>query len=202
MDELTKRAELIDETIFDLQEVQERILKRHQGDLTFTLRIDSVFKTLINSLNANTGNVSDTKSTFKPKPLKNILGVSVSHSENTKLQLKPIEQNDIEEFRDKVQKAYDTYLERETIDLKDSLRELEIRGVAKLAGIEDYDKVPADEKLINRTKEAIQKKNEVLAKQEAEKNKINSDGKVQEQQKEPVQQNQVQNNQTQTPDKK
>ena len=169
----------IQQTIDDLQEVQERISERHKDEPTFSLRVNSVFNQLINSLSVNTGRVTDRAvSGFTPKPLGTIAGKSVSGKRNVKISdTKTEKEQTIEEFRENVQKAYDSFPDRESKELKDSLFEDEIRGVAKLAGLDDFQEAKIDGHYINKIKKAIADKKELDDKKAAEKAKEEADKK-------------------------
>lgn len=165
--------ELLPATIQDLEECRDRILQRHEGDTTLCLRFDSVFKQLINTLKANTGDVIEQENSFIPKPLTNVFGKKINKSENVKLQLKPIEVDEVEAFREKIQLIYNGFVGRETTDLLDALTEIEIRGVAKLAGHKNFDKSAVDGVFIEEIKTLITKQAELKVKQEKKQAELN-----------------------------
>lgn len=143
-------------TIEDLNNLNEIIQERHKESASLCLRFNSVFKQLANSLGGFAGG-SFQKSTneFVPTPLTKVTGKVIKEIVSTKLNLKPLEVDEVEAFREKIQLIHDSFLSRETTDLLDSLEPIEIRGVAKLAGVEDFDKVPVDGQLVEDTKKAI-----------------------------------------------
>lgn len=169
----------IQQTIDDLKEVQEKISERHKDEPTFNLRVNSVFNQLINSLSVTTGGVTERAvSGFTPKPLASIAGKNLAGKRNVKIaDVKPEKEQTLEEFRENVQKAYDSFLNRETTELKDSLFEDEIRGVAKLAGLEDFQDAKVDGHYINKIKKAITSKNDLDVKKATEKTKEEADKK-------------------------
>lgn len=132
--------EQIQETINDVQELKDKILKRHQQDPTFCLRTESVFTQYINSLSYITGNVSPQTASygFNPQPLKSVIGKPIGERSGAKLNLPVISTDDVEAFKETVQLLHDGFLDRENIQLLDSLKEIEIRGVASLAGLDDF----------------------------------------------------------------
>lgn len=137
----------LQQTLDDIQEVKEKILSRHSDNPTFSLRVGSVFDKLVDSIS---GNVTGTTTGFKPQPLEMVAGKSISGKAE-----RPAKQESFEEYRENVQKAYDSFLDRENSDLKDSLMEQEIRGVAKLAGLDDFSDAKVDGHYLNKIKKAI-----------------------------------------------
>lgn len=159
----------VTETIQDLESCKATILERHSDNPSLCLRFDSVFKQLINSLNYNTGALQSATVTFKPEPLTKMIGRDIDVKVKTgKLELKPLEVDEIEVFKEKIQSVYDSFLTRENTDLLDSLQDIEIRGVAKLARVPNFEKVAIDGKLIDNIKKAITAKNELEAKKAEE----------------------------------
>ncbi len=155
-------------TIEDLNNLNEIIQERHKENLSLCLRFNSVFKQLANSLGGFAGgNFQKITNEFIPKPLTNVIGKEIKESVSTKLNLKPIEVDEVEAFRNKIQSIYDSFLNRETTDLLDALEPIDIRGVAKLAGVKDFDKSPVDGQLIEYIKKSILAKND-LAKDQAD----------------------------------
>lgn len=167
--------ELVQKTVDDVRELLDKILERHREDPTFCLRTESVFNQYINSLSYITGQVNERSNVFSPKPLESVAGKKVKARDTEKLELKPIEVDEVEAFRKKIQLIYDGFLNRQNVDILDSLQEIEIRGVAKIAGIEDFDTAPVDGVLIQRVKDAITAKNDTSTKQEELKLQLNAD---------------------------
>jgi hypothetical protein len=155
-------------TIEDLNNLNEVIQERHSDNPSLCLRFNSVFKQLSNSLGGYKGGSFQKEiSGFVPTPLTKINGKEIKERVSTKLDLKPIQVDEVDAFRNKIQSIYDSFLNRETTDLLDSLEPIEIRGVAKLAGVEDFDKVPVDGQLVEGIKKTITAKND-LAKEQAD----------------------------------
>lgn len=150
--------ELVQETIRDIQEVKERILTRHEGDTTFALRVDTVFNQLINSLGNTTGNIVSAQKTssFTPQPLTNVAGQKVNTANAEPLKLPTLEIDKAESFKEEIKLIHEGFLKRENIDLLDSLKEIQLRGVAKIAGVEDYDTDLIDGAFIQKIKDKIQ----------------------------------------------
>ena len=135
----------LQETLEDIQEVKEKILQRHADEPTFSLRVGSVFDKLVDSIS---GNVTGKTSTgFKPKPLGTVAGKTIGNRSEKKEK-----GNSFQEFESNVKSAYESFLDRETKDLKDSLLENEIRGVAKLTGLDDFKEAKVDGNYINKIK--------------------------------------------------
>lgn len=170
--------ELVQKTVDDVRELLDKILERHREDPTFCLRTESVFNQYINSLSYITGQVNERSNVFSPKPLESVAGKKVKARDTEKLELKPIEVDEVEAFRKKIQLIYDGFLNRQNVDILDSLQEIEIRGVAKIAGIEDFDTAPVDGVLIQRVKDAITAKNDTSTKQEELKLQLNAEMKA------------------------
>ena len=168
-------TELVQQTVDDVRELLDKILERHREDPTFCLRTESVFNQYINSLSYITGNVNERSNIFSPKPLESIAGKKVNPRDTDKLELKPIEVDEVEAFRKKIKLIHDGFLNRENTDILDSLQEIEIRGVAKIVGIEDFDTAPVDGVLVQRIKDAITVKKETETKQEELKDQLNAD---------------------------
>jgi len=149
--------EQVQETINDVQELKDKILKRHQQDPTFCLRTENVFTQYINSLSYITGMVNPQTASygFSPQPLKSVIGRSVGEKTATKMVLPVISTDDVEAFKETVQFLHDGFLDRENIQLLDSLKEIEIRGVASLAGLDDFREAEINGAYINAIKEKI-----------------------------------------------
>ena len=166
--------ELLQQTIEDLQETRDTISERHKDNPTLTLRIGSVFNQLINSLGVHVGAVVSptvVSGAWKPEPLNKVLGKDISTT--PKRDLKPIEVDDVAAFKEKMQTIYDNFLNRENADLKDALEEVEMRGVAKMAGVDTWETQKVDGNFINKIKKAIESKAKLSADQEAAKAKLN-----------------------------
>lgn len=166
-------SDKINQTITDLEVCKNGILERHKEDTSFCLRINSVFTQLANSLSYNTGSVNATEKAFVPQPLENVLGMKIAFKKTTKMNLAAPEVDEVEAFKEKIQLIYDGFLTRENPELKESLEEIEVRGVAKLAGIDNFATAKIDGTLLNRIKKAITTKNELAAAQEVEKANLN-----------------------------
>lgn len=168
-------SDKINQTITDLEVCKNGILERHKEDTSFCLRINSVFTQLANSLSYNTGSINATEKAFVPQPLENVLGMKIDEKKSAKMNLTAPEVDEVAAFKEKIQLIYDGFLTRENPELKESLEEIEVRGVAKLAGIENYATAKIDGNLLNRIKKAITAKNELAAAKAAEDAKLNPD---------------------------
>ena len=165
-------------TIEDLNNLNEVIQERHKDNPSLCLRFNSVFKQLSNSLGGfKGGSFQPTVNTFVPSPLTKVNGKEIKEAVSTKLNLKPIEVDEVDAFREKIQEIYNSFLSRETTDLLDSLEPIEIRGVAKLAGVVDFEKVEVDGKLVEDIKQAITAKNDLANEQANVKAKLNTEAK-------------------------
>ncbi|GAB0154744.1 hypothetical protein CHRYSEOSP005_00040 [Chryseobacterium sp. Alg-005] len=149
--------EQVQETINDVQELKDKILERHQQDPTFCLRTESVFNQYINSLSYITGTVNPQTASygFTPQPLKSVIGKPIGEKSSTKLNLPVISNDDIEAFKETVQLLHDGFLDRENVQLLDSLKEIEIRGVANIAGLDDFREAEINGAYIEKIKEKI-----------------------------------------------
>ncbi|AZA82178.1 hypothetical protein C1637_09890 [Chryseobacterium lactis] len=166
--------EQVEETIKDVEEMKAKILKRHQDNLTFCIRTESVFNQYVNSLSYATGTVrSEGKGAFKPQPLTSVLGKQVKTPVPKTLQLTPISISDEESFKETIQLLHDNLLNRDNIDLLDSLKEIEIRGVAKVAGLNDYREAKIDGAYIEKIKEKIIANQNLETEREAAKKVLN-----------------------------
>lgn len=159
----------VEETIQDLHETKERILARHEGDSTFMLRVESVFNQLINSLAGVTGNlVNESKSSaFNPTPLSYIAGTKIEEKAGPVV-FEPIKIDQAEELRKQIEFIKDSFPSRENSELLENLNEFQIRGVAKVVGLADFEEAPIDAKLIQAIKDKIQANaDEIIAKNAA-----------------------------------
>ena len=91
-------TKLVQQTVDDVRELLDKILERHREDPTFCLRTESVFNQYVNSLSYITGNVNERSNIFSPKPLESIAGKKVNPRDTDKLELKPIEVDEVEAF--------------------------------------------------------------------------------------------------------
>ena len=165
-------------TIEDLNNLNEIIQERHSDNPSLCLRFNSVFKQLANSLGGFAGGSFQKESNaFVPTPLTKVSGQEIKEKISAKLNLKLLEVDEVEAFREKIQSIHDSFLSRETTDLLDSLEPIEIRGVAKLAGVVDFDKVPVDGQLVEDIKKTITAKNDLQIAQADAKLKLVPDAK-------------------------
>jgi hypothetical protein len=149
---------LIEETIQDLKDCKDKILERHEGDTTFTLRVDTVFNTLINSLAYTTGSVvpEQRPGKFQPKPLESVFGVKIHRNSSSTPKLEPIDIDKANAVKEQIQLIYDSFLSREDAELLENLKDWQIKGVAKVAGLPDYDTTEINGGFIRDIKEKIQ----------------------------------------------
>ncbi|WP_428067383.1 hypothetical protein [Chryseobacterium gambrini] len=158
---------LVEETIQDIKYCKEKILERHEGDTTFTLRVDTVFNQLINSLAYTTGNVVPEQRTgkFQPKPLQNVLGTKIHRNSESTPKLEPLDVDKANAVKEQIQLIYDSFPNREDAELLENLKDWQIKGVAKVAGLQDYDTTEIDGDFIRQIKDKIQaNKDEAAAK--------------------------------------
>lgn len=171
--------ELVQETIQDLQEVKEKILTRHQGETTFTLRVDTVFNTLINSLAHTTGNVVNTTrpGKFEPQPLTSIAGAKIVQSGSNLPKLeKVIDVDKAAAIKEQIQLIHDSFQDREDSELLENLKDWQIKGVAKVAGIKDFETASIDGGFVRDIKDKIQANKEEAAAKDKLKNDLKEDG--------------------------
>lgn len=171
--------ELVQESIKDLQECKEKILKRHEGETTFTIRVESVFNQLINSLAVTTGNVVDTTrpGKFQPKPLTNIAGAKIRENSTVLPKLeKVLDVDKANAVREQIQIIHDSFLDREDGELLENLKEWQIKGVAKVAGVADFDTTAVDGDFIRVIKAKIQANKDEAADKDKIKNDLKEKG--------------------------
>jgi hypothetical protein len=108
------------------------------------IRANNVLETLINGLCHTIGaevtiDGQAGNATFKHVPitggLLDMKAKPVSKEPISSMDLQPKE-DDIADLKLRAKEAYDSFLTRESKDLVDSLRDIEVRAVAKLAGLE------------------------------------------------------------------
>ena len=176
-----KKIEL---SIQDIESCRTLINQRHKDNPSFMLRIDSVFNQLINTLRVLTGNgIKSNSDVFKSIPINKFLGKTIKVKSKNNLKLPNLSVDEVEAFKEKIQLIYNSFPSRNNTDLLDSLDEIEIRGVAKLAGIENFDKISVDGILLDNIKLKIQQKQELEEKQEQERQKLEEQEKLKIQQK-------------------
>ena len=164
---MNKDSDKIKETITDLESCKETILERHSNDKSLCLRFDSVFRQLINSLNYTTSQVQSVGSKFEPKPLNKVMGTKINvKAKSEKLVLKPLQVDAVKSFKEKINAIYESFTSRENPDLLEALEEVEIRGVAKIAGVPDFEKAKVDSQFIDVIKKAIDDKADTTTKKE------------------------------------
>lgn len=149
---------LVEETIQDLKDCKDKILERHEGDTTFTLRVDTVFNTLINSLAYTTGSVVPEQriGKFQPQPLQTVLGAKIHRVDSTTPKLEPIDFDKANAVKEQIKLIYDSFLNREDAELLENLKEWQIKGIAKVAGLSDYDTAEINGGFIRDIKDKIQ----------------------------------------------
>lgn len=160
--------ELIIQTVQDLEDCKNKILERHSNNISICLRFGNVFDQLVNSLNLTTGSLKETNSNYTPEPITKFFGEQIKDKRRKPLKLQSIEVDEVEVFRAKVEMIYESFLTRENTDLIESLEPIEIRGVAKLAGVADFDSLKIDATFIETIKKAIVEKSKLKTKQETE----------------------------------
>ncbi|TWP31899.1 hypothetical protein ETU08_00120 [Apibacter muscae] len=173
-----ENTELVKITITDIDEFKKVLLDRHQNNTNLCIRLESVFTQLNNSLKAGLGEMREvTNSRFTPTPLKKVMGQSVEFKESKKVELPKFDNDDKEAFKERVNKAYESFLDRDAQDLITSLEEIEIRGVAKIAKIANYKEASIDVPFIEKIKQAIKEKQEADKKKEEERVKFEQEEK-------------------------
>jgi hypothetical protein len=148
---------LVEETIQDIQECKDKILQRHEGDATFTLRVDTVFSQLINSLAYTTGSIvpGTRPGKFVPQPLQSVAGSKI-HKSVPFQKLEPINVDKANAIKEQIQLIHDSFMDRESGELLENLKDWQIKGVAKVAGLKDYDTTEIDGGFIKEIKDKIQ----------------------------------------------
>ncbi len=160
------------------QNVQDamQVLKDAQAQLNTLLaplpnlqaRSKTVLDTLINGLGHTIGaSETATDKGFAPQTLTEAWGIETREPSPTTV---VVEQPDVEALRERAQAAYNTFAERENTDLMVALTELDIRAVAKIAGLDVTPTNPKqiDALYIDKIKEAIKQQKLLAEQQEAE----------------------------------
>jgi hypothetical protein len=128
-------------------------------------RSNHVLKSLIGGLEFTIGSHHQgaTDAVFKPQPLTHVMGVKVERPEKIKIEAATPTNPDVEALRKKAEEAYSTFCERKNADLLEGLTDLELRAVAKMAGMDVSITEPAkiDSQFITKIKAAIQRKKEI-----------------------------------------
>lgn len=123
------------------------------------LRVTTTFDRLVNGLKVMNGQPLDVESADAGKesaPLKSILGRSIERTAPTTV--KKASKTEVDLLRETARTLYDTFLDREAKEILDAASDMEIRAVAKLAGMKDVTStVPAKvgPKFIDSIKDAI-----------------------------------------------
>jgi len=127
-------------------------------------RSNHVLQSLIGGLSFTINAVSgqESEASFKPTPLTHVIGLSVEHQQTDISQAIPTKP-DVDDLRERAKEAYANFNTRKNKDLLESLTDLEIRAVAKLAGMDVSITEPAkiDNAFIDKIKAAIKTKNEL-----------------------------------------
>ena len=140
-----------------------------QADLAevpnLVIRTDNVLDTMANSLLGFIGeSIESTSTAFTPTPITNVLGQDVSRGE--KVEEKAIEPSNADKasLKEQANTAYETFLERDSFTLLESLDDIVIRAVAKKAGMKDVTSTVPEKvtiEFIDEIKSAIVSKSEI-----------------------------------------
>ncbi len=153
----------VEQAIALLQNTQKQLYELLQPFSGLYLRTDHLLTVLINGLIFTTKQTgfADTQSNFNPSPM------TFTHEEQHTLHsptttpepLITIEHEAIDKLRQKAGELYHNFCKRESKDILEVCNALEIRAVAKLAGINPMDHPEQiDHAFVNTIKQAIHKK--------------------------------------------
>ncbi len=151
-----------------LDEAKGYAVEQLKNEPMLNIRVTNTLETLINGLKHVGGFVGDvsTDAGQTIKPAKSFMGLDLEALDQ---QSEPAEVNVLtdekEQYRTEVNALYEGFLDRDEVDLKDSLTREQLLGVAKLAGItvEEPSKQNVTLKLIREVKAAIEDKNQLEA---------------------------------------
>lgn len=151
-----------------LDEAKSYAVEQLKNEPMLNIRVTNTLETLINGLKHVGGFVGDvsTEAGATIKPAKSFMGLDLEALDQ---QSEPAEVNVLtdekEQYRTEVNALYEGFLDRDEVDLKDSLTREQLLGVAKLAGItvDEPSKQNVTLKLIREVKAAIEDKNQVEA---------------------------------------
>lgn len=144
--------ESIQKAISILQESKQEINELFMNEPGLTLRLNTVFNSLINGFNhtINQSKTTQNKENMKRKELKSVFGSPIGgeQAERTEKPLsKDISQKDTEKgykegvlkFKDEINEIIPTLLNRQADEILESVGELHLRGIAKTIGLKYED---------------------------------------------------------------
>lgn len=160
----------IEATVADIEALRATVKERHSDNVSLVIRFDSVLKQLIDSLSVTIGSKlsSNDLMSFTPKPLQFVAGKPATKEVSRKV----IEDKEIQTFVENAKAAYEGFLGRDNHDILEGLDEETLRGVAKLAGLEDFKTAEVNGNYVTAIKDAITAKNKLEHDQKAELDKI------------------------------
>lgn len=142
----------IKEAINILQEAKQEINELFTNEPALTLRLNTVFNSLINGFNHTINqNLTSNHSEMKNEPLKSVFGAPITKDKPGKKEpalvptaaTKP-NQNDesetkeVQAFREEINQIIPTLLDRQPDEIIEAVGELHLRGIAKTLGL-DYE---------------------------------------------------------------
>lgn len=164
---MADEQERIAETVEDIQGLRSKLSDRHSDNINLSLRLDSALKAVVGSLGATLGIPETTR--FVPTPIEKMNGIIVSGNFDKQ---QVADQKEIETFVENTKAAYESFLGNTGYDIIAGTDQETIRGVAKLAGLDDYKTATVDVAYITTIKEAIQEKNKTATDRAAVLNSI------------------------------
>jgi hypothetical protein len=160
----------IKEVIAILEESKKQISELLESNPTLQLRVTSTFDRLSNGLKVVIGEpISDnTQEGFKMEKLESVFGRKIHEKKELKVQ--KTDKKEVDLLRETAAVLYDTFPEQQSKELIERLTDMEVRAVAKLAGLQVTSTQPAKITVvfIEKIKEAIVNQKELKAAQEAE----------------------------------
>lgn len=168
---MASEQEKIEQTVADLQSLREKINKRHFDNVNLLLRINSPLEQIVNSLGTTLPAPAQALNRFTPEPIKQMVGNKIQTSDDKYSIKKPsaklAQDPEIQMFIANTKATYEGFLGRDADDILKGTDEETIRGVAKLAGMLDFEDAKINAEYIAGIKEAIQDKNKLAKDQNA-----------------------------------
>lgn len=168
---MSAEQEKIQKTVSDIADLRAKINKRHFDNVNLLLRLDSAFQQIENSL-GTTLSAPAAKHRFQPTPISVLSGTKVA-DETTSDGL--VRSQEIKMFVENTKATYEGLTGRDADDILNGTDEEILRGVAKMAGMDDYAEAKLDAAYVGSIKEAILAKNKLSADQAAELAKLNDE---------------------------
>lgn len=160
----------IKEVIAILEDSKNQISELLQVNPTLQLRVSSTFDRLTNGLKVVIGEaITDNNQAFKMVKLESVFGRKITEKKELKVQ--KTDKKEVDLLRETAAVIYETFPEQDPKELIERLSDMELRAVAKMAGLQVTSTQPAKITVafIEKVKDAIVKQKELKVAQEAAK---------------------------------